>query len=373
MDKAKRKKAAYDALVPLSGGKDSSYLLYLARSVYNLKVLTYTFDNGFLAPAARKNIQGLTESLGVDHITFQPSWDFMKRLYRGTLLLAGDMCGACAVGINGTIYQIAAAYRIPLILSGVTLMEADSGSPESIADTARLRVIVRDYGQITEDEIGPFLASGPPRTLFHYAMATLGLRPHTVYPLLYGERTTEKEIRDVLVSKTGWRDVPDSPHSKHFDCVAEPFTNYIREHRHGYSRRACQYSTLIRVGEMAREEAQKALEQESPRQEPSNTGTILERLELSRDDLARILKIELTYTISTASATLGLCVSPGRCGALTRSGSSVNSCVNCLEHSAIPLCQATLGSCHEQEGNGTVANREADPRCRQRVETRWIR
>lgn len=290
-EKAKRKKACYDALVPLSGGKDSSYVLYLARKVYGLRVLAFTFDNGFLAPAARKNIHALTESLGADHVTFQPSWDFLRRLYRSTLLLAGDMCGVCGIGIAAGSYQVAAAYGIPLILSGASPMEENTGTPDKEQDTARLAAIVRDAGLATPEELRSFVAPMPQPTFTHLALMALGFRPRKVYPLFYGEHKSEEEIRDFLLRETAWRDASEAVNIKHFDCIAEPFTNFIREHRHGYSRRTCQYSNLIRFGEMSREEARRKLEQESPAQAPPATPAILQQLDVSQDDLARILKI----------------------------------------------------------------------------------
>ena len=75
---AKRKNRIYDALVPLSGGKDSTYILYLAKKVYGLNVLAYTFDNGFLTDFALKNIKSALEILNVDHIFWKPNWDILK-------------------------------------------------------------------------------------------------------------------------------------------------------------------------------------------------------------------------------------------------------------------------------------------------------
>ena len=40
LQSARKKRRIYDALVPLSGGKDSTYVLYLAVKKYNLRVLT---------------------------------------------------------------------------------------------------------------------------------------------------------------------------------------------------------------------------------------------------------------------------------------------------------------------------------------------
>jgi 3'-phosphoadenosine 5'-phosphosulfate sulfotransferase (PAPS reductase)/FAD synthetase len=86
--RAKRKGRTYDALVPVSGGKDSAYVLYLAVRKYNLKVLTYTFDNGFMSPLAIDNIRRITESCGVDHVWVRHNPAMLKKLYSGTAAMS---------------------------------------------------------------------------------------------------------------------------------------------------------------------------------------------------------------------------------------------------------------------------------------------
>lgn len=60
----------YDCLVPLSGGKDSTYALYLCTKVYKLRTLAVTLDNGFLSGPARENIKNALESCDADHIFY---------------------------------------------------------------------------------------------------------------------------------------------------------------------------------------------------------------------------------------------------------------------------------------------------------------
>ena len=50
-------KSDYDATLAYSGGKDSTYTLYLLREVFKLKTLAITFDNGFISEQAFKNIE----------------------------------------------------------------------------------------------------------------------------------------------------------------------------------------------------------------------------------------------------------------------------------------------------------------------------
>lgn len=67
-----RDTGTYDALLCFSGGKDSTYTLWLLRKKLGLRVLAVTFDNGFLPEQTFKNI-------------FSPN----------TLMRASSICIAC--------------------------------------------------------------------------------------------------------------------------------------------------------------------------------------------------------------------------------------------------------------------------------------
>ena len=64
-----RGRGTYDVLVGWSGGKDSTYILARLMKEFNdLRVLAFTFDNGFVSKQAFRNMEKLSDSLGVDHI-----------------------------------------------------------------------------------------------------------------------------------------------------------------------------------------------------------------------------------------------------------------------------------------------------------------
>jgi tRNA(Ile)-lysidine synthase TilS/MesJ len=77
-----KKQGEYDALVPLSGGKDSTYILYLAVKVYKLKVLTMTYDNGFVSQPAVDNMERAVKKMGVKHVVCKPDFDVLSKIYR---------------------------------------------------------------------------------------------------------------------------------------------------------------------------------------------------------------------------------------------------------------------------------------------------
>jgi hypothetical protein len=60
----------YDCLVGISGGEDSSCLLYLAVEVWGLRPLVIHFDNWWNTPEANNNIEVLIKNLHVDFIRY---------------------------------------------------------------------------------------------------------------------------------------------------------------------------------------------------------------------------------------------------------------------------------------------------------------
>ncbi len=67
LDKYRKNDGSYECIVPISGGRDSSFVLYYLVKKIKIKVLALTVDHGFLLPLAFKNIENITKSLNLDH------------------------------------------------------------------------------------------------------------------------------------------------------------------------------------------------------------------------------------------------------------------------------------------------------------------
>jgi hypothetical protein len=125
-----RGKGPYDAVVCLSGGKDSIYLLYRLTVDYGLKVLAFTTDIN-IPDVAWSNIRRTVAKLGVDHLVYRPSEDFYRRLFR-FLLENQEARGAVytvsyvyAPLFEGDALAVALEKGIPLVLAGYS-----PGQPE---------------------------------------------------------------------------------------------------------------------------------------------------------------------------------------------------------------------------------------------------
>lgn len=294
--KAKSKNRNYDALVPLSGGKDSTYILYLATKVYNLKVLTYTYDNGFFSELALKNINRAIQKAGVDHHFVKPSQSLLKKVYRKTLIKSGEICGVCGIGIMNSMLKISESYKIPLILLGHSPLENDSFTPENIYDTVRLKYILNESDDLTKEDIRRFLIYPRQNYFTNYYYTKTGRFGKKIDPLFYIENPTDKEMGDIIKREMDWEDIKSSGYTKHFDCLAEPFTNFIREHRFGYSRRIVQLSTMVRNNEISREQALEIHKKDNLQNNPANMEFVKKNLNFQNRIFIISLMLNLLLT-----------------------------------------------------------------------------
>lgn len=125
-----KNQAEYDCLVPVSGGKDSIYLLYKLKVEYGLKVLAFTTDIN-IPPIAWDNIRRSLKVLDIDHLIYRPSDRFYQKLFRFLLKNQEERGAVYTVSyvyaplFEGDAIKLAIEKNIPLILAGYS-----PGQPE---------------------------------------------------------------------------------------------------------------------------------------------------------------------------------------------------------------------------------------------------
>jgi N-acetyl sugar amidotransferase len=121
----------WDCIVPVSGGKDSTYqvIRMLQLGMNPLCVTATTCD---LSDIGRKNIQNI-KNLGVDYMEFSPNPQVRRTLNRIGLRDVGDISWPEHVGIFTIPVRAAVQFRVPLIVWGEN-SQNEYGGPAAAAE-----------------------------------------------------------------------------------------------------------------------------------------------------------------------------------------------------------------------------------------------
>jgi len=113
----------YDCIVPISGGKDSTFQLHVITRVYGLRALAVTFSHNWYSETGKKNLENALEKFNVDHIMFTPNRSLVNRLARESLFKIGDACWHCHAGVGAFPLQVAVKLNVPLLVWGESIAE----------------------------------------------------------------------------------------------------------------------------------------------------------------------------------------------------------------------------------------------------------
>ncbi len=120
----------FDCVVPLSGGRDSTFVLHQMVRRYGLKPVAYNYDNGFVNPFAVQNMQAACNKLGVKLVRQTSRLHSIARkcflkinLKKSPLHFLSTLCYGCQNTIWGGAMKLANEHGIPLIVSGESKIE----------------------------------------------------------------------------------------------------------------------------------------------------------------------------------------------------------------------------------------------------------
>jgi hypothetical protein len=112
------RKKKYDCVVGVSGGCDSSYLVYIAKK-YGLRPIAVHFDNTWNSTTATENIKNVLNKLDVDLYTYVVSNKEYDDIYR-SFLKAGvqDVDVPTDLGLAEVLNRAAEKYGVKYVLEG---------------------------------------------------------------------------------------------------------------------------------------------------------------------------------------------------------------------------------------------------------------
>jgi len=251
----------FDCIIGMSGGIDSSYLVYLAKEKLGLRPLVFHVDAGWNSQTAVNNIENIVDRLGLDLYTEVIDWEEMKDLQ-----LAFFKSGVPHIdtpqdhAFFATMYKFAAKYRVKHILTGGNYSTECVRNPLEWmyyqSDSRQLRDIHKKFGSL------PLKKFPVTNILWHkiYLPYIQGIK--LLRPLDYMPYDKEKATQ-FLVDNFGYQRYAQ----KHFESRFTKFyESYWLPEKFGYDTRKVQYSSLILTDQMTREEALEKLK--SPAYDP---------------------------------------------------------------------------------------------------------
>ena len=263
----------YDCVVPLSGGKDSSYVLYYAVKKLGLRVLAVNYNSGFQSPQATKNVVNACKSLNVLLKVFQGNLKLRKSLIRQVLrfgCLTGvptGVCGNCENAIRSYSIRAAREAGVRSILMGDSEAEKITiPIPTGLGGLMR-RVNAKNFPGVLKALSAYYVTASrerkymgiPAKDAFKLSMAPIEFPENDIQVLHFFDyipwETMNKKA--LLEKELGWKAAGGQ--ISRFDCYLHPLDNLGFLKQLGISKDGIIYANLVREGIMSREQA---LEQE---------------------------------------------------------------------------------------------------------------
>lgn len=306
-----RRSAGVQCLVGLSGGKDSSWLaLHLVRDL-GLCVVAVTFDNGFLTPLARQNIEHIVRELDLEHHWIRPDPAAYKKVWGAALREWGQPCLACTLPCAMALHKFAFERDIPLIIHGRSPWQLFK-EYHPLSQDAFIPFIASNLAQRSEERIkaASLAALEKARRLFSRILPKGSLReqfladilpdlstwraaaqvPELAGIFLY-EPYDEEAIKARLEAETSWQRASDDELLGHGDCAIHDAAAWITTRVQGLPVLGLELATARRMGGLSPEQAVERLAADASFRPaaPRDLGILLEHCGLTEHELPAIL------------------------------------------------------------------------------------
>jgi N-acetyl sugar amidotransferase len=277
----------FDCLIGISGGVDSSYLVYLAKERWGLRPLLFHVDAGWNSQQAVHNVERLVEGLGVDLYTEVINWKEMQDLQKAFFLAQVPHIDTPQDhAFFGGLYTFAAKHRVKYILTGANYSTECVREPLEwhyhASDLRQIKDIHRQFGQLP-------LTTFPLCSIFKfkiYYRIAKGIR--VVKPLNAVPYFKEQAMQE-LIDKFGWQRYAHKHYESRFTRFYE---GYWLPTKFGYDKRRAHFSSLILTGQMTRDEALVKLAQ--PAYDPNSIAEDFEyvanKLDMTVEELTAIMR-----------------------------------------------------------------------------------
>lgn len=276
----------FDCVVGISGGRDSTYTLYMTKKVWGLRPIAAHFNDGFGNPVAGENMRKATQKLGVELRTITSDWRESKDIRIAYLRASTpDIGTATDIGIAGALYATALKERSRYIIIGQSFRTEGIAPLEwNYLDGKYLKTVVQLYGNNTLRKWKP-LDPGFNlcfKEMFYYTV----LHQIKTIPILYYHHYIRREAEGIL-KELDWV----YPGAHYYDDLYQSLMWYVMRNKFGIDRRRYNYAALVRSGQMDREEALNRMKEVYVIEDPKVIDLCIKRLGLTRQQFEEYMSL----------------------------------------------------------------------------------
>lgn len=252
----------WDCVVPVSGGKDSTYQALKMRQL-GMRPLLVNAATCYMSEVGRRNLDNLKE-LGFDVLEFHPSRKIRRVLNRIGLTQVGDISWPEHVSIFTIPVRVAVNYKIPLLIWGEN-SQNEYGGPASAAENNTLdRRWLEEFGGLlglrVSDLVGIEGITQADTTPYVYP-ADDELKSVGVTGLFLGYYIPWDGFTNTMLSQNnGWEAWPNVVEGsaldyENLDNIFHGIHDYFKFLKFGYGRATDHVCMQIRRGRLSREDA----------------------------------------------------------------------------------------------------------------------
>lgn len=160
----------YDCIVPVSGARDSYFIVHTIKNVYRMNPLLVTYNKQYNTAVGVRNLANLRMRFDCDIMTLTVNPEMVKKITRTTMRRFGSIYWHCLAGQTVYPVQMATKLKIPLIVWGAHQGVDQVGMFSHLNEVEMTRKyrkehdlmgyeaedLINDFDNITEKDIATF-------------------------------------------------------------------------------------------------------------------------------------------------------------------------------------------------------------------------
>lgn len=256
------KNSMYDCIVPVSGGKDSIYQVYMMKKIFKLRTLAITWKPLIRTFRGYENLDAL-KKIGVDHIDFSTNPKILSKMIKDAFIRFGDCSYVDHLCIFNTVPNLALKMKIPLIIWGENFYFEYGGRKKKSFENKQTAEILKDHHILKNTPAEKWVSQSILKTdIASFATPNyIALKKIKYKPIYLGYYFNwDIKKNSTIAKKLGFKPRKEGPimglyNESDLDCNNIVIHHYFKWLKFGFNRVTDNASNEIRKGRLSRVKA----------------------------------------------------------------------------------------------------------------------